>query len=612
LKKLFLLFSTFLISIFLFSSEIRNIEYSNDNVISIRFSRNYKNYEKKLIFENPHYSEIPIEERNIEFEIDENKVYTISVFSEDKNLEKKSFFLAKNLSENITFEDDEKSVMFFSETFDKNSETFVLINYENDLIISAEIIIFCNEGFINKFIFPIGIKDKTGTIKNYLKVNTFLKREMMAAVSAENYFPIISNKFIKSEYDLIFPSLLNVLPAIIISKDFVEVITFDLDLKLSNTKSLEKYSQLWKIKLKKQITFANRFIPLVFKDFNTPFFSYKQPELNVQEEKVTKKNKNAVIFVHGMHPHYPEGLFELESFWKKNKTKSYWNDWFRYIQNEKEKFEKYDFYEFIYDSNSKTFYEFAEDLSNLMKKGSFHEYESIYFISHSMGALVARQSANYFGYDNIKKIISLNGANEGAVLQNLIEILGFFSGSKENNYNYDDFFNEIASIFLYKDVKLEETVCLFLKEYPQLIPALIFEISALSPFSGGYSVRHQDKSLLKELEKFYENSVSSIFTYNEEIKALNENDKYIDKTVFISSYIENNFDSKYFIFMSILESLFKDTEKIEYINDGILRLESQFLEKEKHNFEVFENINHSELLDNEEFIEIIFTNYILK
>jgi pimeloyl-ACP methyl ester carboxylesterase len=621
MKKLFWIFLVIFFQFIGYSNLIKKIEYEGNNRISVYFEEILENSYLEIFDENNNIYSFSLKQKNYNFEIEENTHYNFYLVSDEQIIEKKSIFLFKNFYSNVKFEDKEKYILFFSESFFEKFESLIYIDHNKDeLIEKVNISYFLkgNKEDINwKILFPFGFKYKNENTFDYINVNFKTKRKFpLYPQETTRYFPVINSEITKQEFNLIFPSVISFYDPITFYKDILEIL--EIEINFAETKKISKYSELWKVEIKRSSGTIERFIPGILKTLKFPYVSFRSPDQLLNEEKNFNKNKNAIIFIHGLQFHYPEELENSELMWKKDRLQIYWNDYFKYIYNHKEKFEIYDFFEYIYDTQSKSFIEFAEDLSEIMKKNNFEEYESIYFISHSMGALIARQSANNLNYSNIEKIISINGANKGSFLQNTIELFSFDLINEsfyliESDYDilkiFSDFIKE--NIFKTTDRYHKDILEKFFYQYPQFLPAIFCEMGILSPFIGGYSIRYDEKEILFELEKNF-HSDGKIFSYNEEIFNLNKKDKYLDKTIFLSSYIEEEFELIYYFPNQIMNLIFKEKNFYEMKNDGALNLLSQFIDGENGNIEIFEGYNHESFLYDKEKIEYIFSKYILE
>lgn len=624
-KIIIFIMSLFISSIFS-NIYINKIEYSDENKISVFFSDKDIEYNILLYKNDEKIEKFLLDKIKYTFDFEVNVIYSIFLYKHEELIHKESFFIARKPSKKLIIKGiHDFEVIFFPETFMENFDTFVFTQTQPNKNIEKIHLKFLRypsdlEARFSNVLFPIGIKSNYDFNYNYINVSASLRIfNIIPSGSYSRYFPVITTDLTKSDYKMIFPSILSLYDPIIFSyrtRSFL-----DITINLDDKEVLSSYSNLWKVNIERKLITINRYLPGILSSIPFPSITYRTEDILINENHDFKKKKNAILFVHGMQYHNPSNFDNENTIWKKGRTMFYWNDFFKHIYNNKEKFKDFDFFEFIYDTQSKTFYEYSKDLSDLLNKSEFKNYEEIYIISHSMGVLVSRQAVNLSNLDNIAKIVSLTGTNNGSYLQNTPEL--FHNKFLERTLTLNDAEDKIIDLLFYlidlntrilpnfSNSDFKETLLEIFNNYPQLLIALFSESAALSPFKGGLSIRYDDQEFLNEVQNNYfsEMNIDSIFSFSEEIVNLNKNDKYLDKLILISTYMQTEKTDNILLFVNEIMKIMSDHRKDDFYlheNDGLVNLRSQTLK----DFEDLHRIRDDNT--NMTHDEVLFDDYIIK
>jgi hypothetical protein len=447
----------------------------------------------------------------------------------------------------------------------------------------------------------------------------------------EKYYPVISKELTRDEYENIYPTFFE-----IFSENFLNIpVIQNMKVKLfyKDYKKVPSYAELWKQKpYQKNMTFKQDLF--VIDDYITRNeVSYRMPEKLMNNASGVELKDKAVIFIHGLQfvrldqDYNNNGDFP----WRYNRRFDYFNSWFEYIYKNPEKFENFDYYEFIYDTHSMTAEEFGEQLNKIMDENGFFDengYKEIYLIGHSMGGLVARYAANVQYRPNIEKIITINAVNKGSPFQNLPQL---FYSELISNYTfsldiveplYSILTKTINSIIDKKPLDISTEIETIMRKNPLLFPVLFSEYGILDTFQGGMSISYVNQEYLSALEnKLYSNIPfnDSIFKINDKIKKLNDEDMYLEKTIIFLSQINQYTSKPHFNFTYSVLKAFSEVAGIEdedmINNDGAVTLDSQMLEGYEGptiDKTFYENTVHEDILKNKDLIKRVFEEYILK
>lgn len=401
--------------------------------------------------------------------------------------------------------------------------------------------------------------------------------------------------------------------------------------------------------------------------------------LSLEDEKnegfAKAESKKAVIFVHGLYTSLYKNMVlnfnEKKSVgWRTEDLEQYWEKY--YV------FENTDYYEYHFDSLF--FYSdyYGERFIQLIENsGILNAYEEIYLISYSMGTIVAQYSMNTkldngdgFLGDKIKNIFNVGSVLEGCYFINFTDYIltnvkkDYSLKSIRTSYDdeRDNFFYDVLALInkspnmLLKqknaDMLLENIVD-FYKDFPLITCAMLVSFDdvpviggQIVPYDGVKSIRYTSKEFLQKLEnklEFGENT----FVPNNKLEILNENNKYKDKIVFLTSYIPDSkellnkiaFSLKYLIrivdfeknsvtvrdiptapviqnlaqrSLSVIIKIFADiiSEPVHALNDGYVSYWSQVMTDHqegipKENIYVFDNIDHGQIRNSDVVIKAI-------
>ncbi|MFP4460747.1 MAG: hypothetical protein ACLFQE_00955 [Thermotogota bacterium] len=280
-----------------------------------------------------------------------------------------------------------------------------------------------------------------------------------------------------------------------------------------------------------------------------------------------KEHQKAIIFVHGILGGRYESILEnhfktSSDEWGNELIKHYWQKHYQY--------DNIDYFEYQYDSLFKPAKFYGEKLTEILEYSRILDsYKQIYLISYSMGTIVTRYAMNtklnnsngYMG-EYITKAFMIGGVLEGTFLSNLTDSLITqipLTGKFEliNTYQNDEiseYLNKTLDIifhleqFVYDPNTLEDFFKNFLELYRAnpIIANTIFISFEDIPFIGGQiipyegmsSMRYTSEQFLDELEKQL-NIPEDTYLPNIELLELNQNEKFLNKLVFVTSYIED-------------------------------------------------------------------------
>ncbi|MDN5343327.1 MAG: hypothetical protein PWP28_2202 [Oceanotoga sp.] len=601
-------------------------------------------YNMRILSPNTNYIEMFVKP-NIQ-----TKVIVRAVTDEGINFDNDdlTFLMIRNEDEDHIFKLKDTEILLYKGSYIKDFDTFVYNGYDKETDQNyvkidyipynpeeniIEKIIKEKNYSINNFMFPIGIKTLNKNINlntpRYMNVESVSKVvDTVAFKKSTNYYPLIPTFLTDSDFEQIFPTIVNVYSPIFFNLPVYQ--SLEIKLYYNQQKEVPHFAELWKvkpefdeIKFYEDLVFFNELIPIKAQ-------SFRKTELQLNKEKKEfQKNKKALIFVHGLQIIDLKNKTEEGFPWRINSRFEYFNQWFRYIYENDEKFKDFDFYEFLYDTHTQTVEDFGKDLNEIMTKNDFFDekngYDEIYFISHSMGGLVSRFTVNQGDYDNIGNIVTINAVNRGSPLQNLPQL--FSSQIVKNIVPNTNFMiplleigkKLIVSFFNGENLTIDKEVEEILQSNPVFFPVVFSQLGMLDPFYGGTSINYDNEEYLASLEKTLYPQVTEgkIFKSNQLVKNLNKDDKYLDKTVIVySTTNEKSGDIAYNFSYAVLKAFGDMTgstdDDIE--NDGAVPLSSQIIEGvegPKIDNTYSENTTHKGILSNEKVIEGVFKKYIL-
>lgn len=596
MKKILLIVSIMIINLIIFSSEI--IYKKGEFFIDIKDSKDYI-----------------LNINNKKIELDENlykvkeydKLNSFNLIKLDKNSiissEEFKYYIIDDYEKEhiIKYKDTElklfknSNIMGFK-TIIKMQDNEIYINYYPD-----------ENANIDEVFIPLAIKNERLKNENFIKINSRVRLfNNLNYVNTKKYYPIISKELTKSDYYGIFPSILDIYDPVLLLKD---IYTIQIIIDIKDTKKIEDYNELYKMKYKSNTLIIKRKEqPL---NITLPFVTNSYREIDYSKQK----NKKAIFFIHGLQPIYvDETINDLKTYpWRSYKRFETWNEWYRVFEKDLKK--EYDYYEYIYDTHTKTYEEFGNDLYKELEKMNMKEYEEVYFISHSMGALVTLKALNNYEYKNIKKIIMLNGVNLGSPLQNVPQL--FDSRLYEKTLKVDetiiktfDILSKLSLSLIQKEkVDIEIYIKEVLEEYPIFFPALLTMNGILDPFKGGISIRFSNEEYIKNINKNLFKELD-VLNYNENIIQLQKNNFYKDKTYYLFSDIKNFIDDPAFNFTYNSLKMMGEISQMDdqFIkNDGAVPVYSQKNGGETNVYSDFqdENLHHELVYKNEEIIKFV-------
>ncbi|UYP01413.1 hypothetical protein OF820_06900 [Oceanotoga sp. DSM 15011] len=596
MKKILLIVSIMIINLTIFSSEI--IYKKGEFFIDINDSKDYIlniNNKKVELDENLYkvkeydklnsFNLIKLDKNSI-ISSEEFKYYIINDYEKEHIIKYKDTELKLFKNSNI---------MGFK-TIIKIQDNEIYINYYPD-----------ENANIDEVFIPLAIKNERLKNENFIKINSRVRLfNNLNYVNTKKYYPIISKELTKSDYYGIFPSILDIYDPVLLLKD---IYTIQIIIDIKDTKKIEDYNELYKMKYKSNTLIIKRKEqPL---NITLPFVTNSYREIDYSKQK----NKKAIFFIHGLQPIYvDETINDLKTYpWRSYKRFETWNEWYRVFEKDLKK--EYDYYEYIYDTHTKTYEEFGNDLYKELEKMNMKEYEEVYFISHSMGALVTLKALNNYEYKNIKKIIMLNGVNLGSPLQNVPQL--FDSRLYEKTLKVDetiiktfDILSKISLSLIQKEkVDIEIYIKEVLEEYPIFFPALLTMNGILDPFKGGISIRFSNEEYIKNINKNLFKELD-VLNYNENIIQLQKNNFYKDKTYYLFSDIKDFIDDPAFNFTYNSLKMMGEISQMDdrFIkNDGAVPVYSQKNGGETNVYSDFqdENLHHELVYKNEKIIKFV-------
>lgn len=596
MKKILLIVSIMIINLIIFSSEI--IYKKGEFFIDIKDSKDYIlniNNKKVELDENLYkvkeydklnsFNLIKLDKNSI-ISSEEFKYYIIDDYEKEHIIKYKDTELKLFKNSNI---------MGFK-TIIKMQDNEIYINYYPD-----------ENANIDEVFIPLAIKNERLKNENFIKINSRVRLfNNLNYVNTKKYYPIISKELTKSDYYGIFPSILDIYDPVLLLKD---IYTIQIIIDIKDTKKIEDYNELYKMKYKSNTLIIKRKEqPL---NITLPFVTNSYREIDYSKQK----NKKAIFFIHGLQPIYvDETINDLKTYpWRSYKRFETWNEWYRVFEKDLKK--EYDYYEYIYDTHTKTYEEFGNDLYKELEKMNMKEYEEVYFISHSMGALVTLKALNNYEYKNIKKIIMLNGVNLGSPLQNVPQL--FDSRLYEKTLKVDetiiktfDILSKLSLSLIQKEkVDIEIYIKEVLEEYPIFFPALLTMNGILDPFKGGISIRFSNEEYIKNINKNLFKELD-VLNYNENIIQLQKNNFYKDKTYYLFSDIKNFIDDPAFNFTYNSLKMMGEISQMDdqFIkNDGAVPVYSQKNGGEINVYSDFqdENLHHELVYKNEKIIKFV-------
>ncbi|MGM0641651.1 MAG: alpha/beta fold hydrolase [Thermotogota bacterium] len=638
-----------------------DITHITDDKINLHWQNHFIGKEIVVILENESGELIDSHvlegnKNNIDLTLKNNKHYTFSVraFRNDGEYVQSNKLYAKIISDyskDHIFLGKDVELKFYKKSFlqgfktlvyskEQKEKSFIEINYIRDDIDLRDNItsLFSdkkNKSYIRDFIFPFGIKhtgEETYDFSKYMKV--FYENKIFRDIPLrrnEKYYPVISKELTRGEYEDIYPTFFE-----IFSENFLNIpIVQNMRIRLyyKDNKKVPSYAELWKQEpYQKTMTFKQDLF--VIDDYiSRSEVSFRMPDELMNDNPFFEKKDKAIIFIHGLQLVRLDQDYNLSSEfpWRYNRRFDYFNGWFEYIFKNSQKFEDFDFYEFIYDTHSMTAEEFGEKLNEIMEENEFFKkngYEEIYFVGHSMGGLVARYAANSEYRTNIENIITINAVNKGSPFQNLPQL---FYSDLISNYTfsldileplYNIITKSITSFREQKPMDIGNEIETIMRKNPLLFPVLLSEYGILDTFQGGMSINYANKEYLTTLENNLYSNIpfkDSIFKSNDKIENLNEKDKYLEKTVIFLSHINQFTSQPHFNFTYSVLKTFSGFAGIEEqdlsTSDGAVTLDSQMLEGYEGPTidKTFYNNNvHSDILKNTDLIKRAFEQYILK
>lgn len=307
------------------------------------------------------------------------------------------------------------------------------------------------------------------------------------------------------------------------------------------------------------------------------------------------QHKKAVILVHGLQSSIYKELVAnttgITGEWKSEGLRHYWDGYYQ--------FEDVDYFEYHYDSILESMTYYGSQLSTILEKSNIiHQYDEINIISYSLGGMVTQYAINtplengilLLG-DTISTLFHINGILEGTYFLNLTDYLLTHVQKTENLNFVETFYDEHNGAFLFetldlltdynalllKTEKLNDFLDEFVEFYKQnpLLACVLltsfddvpFVGGQIVPFKGMKSMRYTSREFLSSLEKsfyFPENT----YTANEALRLLNEKNKFLDKTIIISSHVANaeEFLDRSSKFLQNLSFLFKTETANQQVN----------------------------------------------
>ena len=478
--------------------------------------------------------------------------------------------------------------------------------------------------------------------------NIFFSSKLIIPVEIKN----LSAKYVNLEVEYKFrdkdPYTANINTPFILKNDsetdgYIYPVSFDLKnnvmyynpnfirIEFLSTENYEPYSELWKMKLDE----AN---------MNKRDFDKKVNNIN----KISTNKKNAIIMVSG-HQGSVKNETDDYSFWRNEGRQWTWKVMYSLAEEDSFFTNNFDYYEFITDTYFQSVKEAGESLAKIIYEGKLlDKYDNIYLIGHSLGALTIRYASNEIipgdkklgSFDQIKKIITINGINHGSVLQSassiLINLEKIKNLGKVYSLNLSDFKNFGADydslLYLgytiyfsklfdkdFKETLLSQTFsCYFsnlleeaILEYPLFISILV-ETKNIDPFECGRSGMYDNREYIDEINDKLFNG-SEIFINNENLKKFNENYEFYDKMLTVNSLVNEEIDLEeayrdgYFNCLSIrlmdsfLKTLSNEKNKKTYLSDGVSNYYSQRASEQTEEL-YFDNLDHLQTMLSKEVL----------
>ena len=503
--------------------------------------------------------------------------------------------------------------LYFTLIFDKNTSY-----YECDYSGSYDKNIFLSP----KLIIPIEIVDLEAKYVNLdIEYRFNDKKTYIAKINTPF---VLKNKSEKDGY--IYPVAFDLNNTVMYyNPNFIQI-------NILSTENYDPYSELWKMKLDE--------INLNKRDF--------EKKVNDKNEISTNK-KNAIIMVSG-HQGSVKNETDDYSFWRNEGRQWTWKEMYSLAEEDSYFENNFDYYEFITDTYFQSVKEAGESLAELITNGKLLEkYDNIYLIGHSLGALIVRYASNseivrgkkLGNFDQIKKIITINGINHGSALQSASSILinlkkiqnlgnvYSFNLSDFKNFGADSdsllylgytvyfsqlFDNDFKENLLSEDFRsyfsniLEEII----SSYPLFVSILV-ETKNIDPFVCGRSGMYDNKEYIDEINSKLFNG-NDVFINNDSLKKFNENYEFYNKMLTVNSLVDEEIDLKnayrdgYFNCLSIrlmdsfLKTISDEKDKKIYLSDGVANYYSQRA-SEKTEELYYKNLDHLQTMLSKDLLE---------
>lgn len=579
MKKIFILLAIIL-TVSAFSNEVKNIILDGNNITVIfdeYFNSEYVDDDyflngNRIVFENINFNRYYKKILNSEINID--------------------FYVSYKNDAEIEFMNTDFNLKIYKMGINKNIKT-IYMKIGNYFYIK-----FYPEEQIKNLFFPVGIKSNYYDNKNNEIIDvdkkTFINE--ILTIQKKSQYSVFSSDLNKTDYNIVIPSLIkdyynnyqNILP----------FSSYMMSFKISDNSQIPGFAYLLKVLPEKNSFMYKNYENNVFPGISKFIYSQIKPLKN----SVT--NKKAIIFVHGYQPVIKsENLNLYEDFpWKSIQRLKTWENYFEYINDYRENFSEYDFYEYIYDTHSMSFEEFGEKLAGEMENNSFEKYDDIYLIAHSMGALVSRTTLRSKISQKIKGVFSLNGANEGSELQSWSYFIN------DNNLSKKVYSDEVFEIvnqftdiffrqtFFSESYNFSENIEYVLDNNPEIIALFFTEFNYLDVYSGGLSISSQNNLIFKNIN----------IEGNKQIKDFNDSMKKYDNKVyyFYSDVTEKKNLNPIFRYSHDAIKLFSGS----YENDGALTTASQINEG-INVIDMGRNFYHESAIYDKNYVKKFFENF---
>lgn len=386
----------------------------------------------------------------------------------------------------------------------------------------------------------------------------------------------------------------------------------------------------------------------------TEEYSLARYPIELYNEEITissdvKRHKKAIIFVHGKQniPYFDESFNivpHIDAVWRNDGRLDVWNGFYQYVNENPELFADFDFYEYTYDTSVYPASRYGEILSELIIKNDIHrDYEEITMIASSMGGLVSRFCINNeynltcVG-DYIRQLITLDTPHLGTLAQNFILSVNpeLMEAVDKLEVGTPPNINLTMGNFLYSFIngteatKSAELMLYFSRKHPEMVGKVFTEmLRFLDPFPGGLCMIYTPKNYCESLGIYLYSDLNdevleNVFVAEPETLQLNENDKYLDKLYLVSAEltpestdITSGLSVTYELMKTVGDLVSHQTME-NYSrhgrNDGVVNLYSQQMwgidkgQERQH----FMNLDHLAVPKNEEVIEYLMENRILK